>query len=126
MHTSSTRTPRCQDVTAFDTVLVGEGIKTIKCAVRVPRLNSIMERWVLACRREILDLTLIYNRAHLLHAPRECEAFCNRHRPDRALRCAAPLRRLPHPITDPDEIDHLRVHRRDRLGGTLHEYVHAA
>src|SRR5207247_474798 len=33
--------------------------------------NSIMERWIQACRHELLDPTLIWNHAHLLHAPRE-------------------------------------------------------
>ena len=33
---------------------------------------------------------------------------------------------LPEPITDPQKITHLDIHRRDRLGGILHEYHHAA
>jgi len=70
--------------------------------------------------------TLIYNQAHLLHALREYEAFYNRHRPHRALRYAAPLRALPHPITELGQIDHLNIHRRVRLAGALHEYAHAA
>nr|WP_262705909.1 hypothetical protein [Streptomyces sp. NEAU-383] len=32
----------------------------------------------------------------------------------------------PEPITAPDQLTHLHVHRRDRLGGLLHEYRHAA
>ena len=110
----------------FDAVLVGEGIEAIKCAVRAPRMNSIMERWVLSCRRELLDRTLIYDQAHLLDALREYETHYNAYRPHRALNCAAPLRPVPEPITDPDEIDHLRVHRRDHLAGLLHEYAKAA
>jgi putative transposase len=42
------------------------------------------------------------------------------------LASAAPLRPLPEPITEPDRLTHLDVHRRDRLGGILHEYQHAA
>jgi hypothetical protein len=34
-------------------------------------MDSIMERWVQTCRRELLDRTLIWNRRHLLHALRE-------------------------------------------------------
>jgi hypothetical protein len=48
------------------------------------------------------------------------------HRPHRTLAGAAPLRPLPEPITEPDRLVHLDVHRRDRLGGILHEYQHAA
>jgi putative transposase len=37
--------------------------------------NSIMERWIQTCRRELLDRTLIWNQGHLLHALREYETF---------------------------------------------------
>ena len=94
--------------------------------VQMPRMNSIMERWVQTCRHELLDRTLIWNQRHLLHSLREFEHFYNEHRPHRTLRAAAPLRPLPEPITDPEQIAHLDVRRRDRLGGTLHEYRHAA
>jgi hypothetical protein len=32
----------------------------------------------------------------------------------------------PEPVTNPDRLDRVDVHRRDRLGGILHEYAHAA
>ncbi|HWS94021.1 MAG TPA: hypothetical protein VN306_16485, partial [Mycobacterium sp.] len=69
--------------------------------------------------------------AHLESAPprqalREFEHFYNEHRPHRTLRAAAPLRPLPEPIADRERIAQLDVRRRDRLGGTLHEYRHAA
>jgi hypothetical protein len=57
---------------------------------------------------------------------RELEGFYNEHRPHRTLQAAAPLRALPDPIADPERIARLDVRRRDRLGGTLHEYQHAA
>jgi transposase InsO family protein len=112
--------------TAFDAVFDNEGIAIVKTGVRVPRMNSIMERWVRSCRAELLDRTLIVNQAHLLHALREYETFYNEHRPHRTLRAAAPLRPLPQPITEPDQFDHLDIRRRDRLGGIPHEYRHAA
>jgi len=37
---------------------------------------------------------------------------------------AAPLRRSPN--RSPSRTDDLKVRRRDRLGGVLHEYQHAA
>jgi transposase InsO family protein len=112
--------------TAFDAVFDNEGIAIVKTGVRVPRMNSIMERWVRSCRAELLDRTLIVNQAHLLHALREYETFYNEHRPHRALRAAAPLRPLCQPITEPGRLDRLDIRRRDRLGGILHEYRHAA
>jgi hypothetical protein len=33
---------------------------------------------------------------------------------------------LPSPITDPAKITHLDIRRRQRLGGILNEYHHAA
>jgi putative transposase len=111
---------------AFDAVFHNEGIAIVKTGIRVPRMNAIMERWVRSCRAELLDRTLIVNQAHLLHALREHETFYNQHRLPRALRAAAPLRPLPQPITEPDRLDHLDIRRRDRLGGILHEYRHAA
>ena len=110
----------------FDTVLKDAGIEVVLSGVRMPRMNAIMERWVQSCRHELLDRTLIWNQRHLLHSLREFEYFYNEHRPHRALRAAAPLRLLPEPITDPEQIARLDVRRRDRLGGTLHEYRHAA
>ena len=47
----------------FDAVLADAGIKIVLTGVRMPRMNAIMERWVLTCRRELLDRTLIWNRA---------------------------------------------------------------
>ena len=110
----------------FDTVLHDAGLRVVFTGIRMPRMNSIMERWVQTCRHELLDRTLIWNQRHLLHALREFEHFYNEHRPHRTLRAAAPLRPLPEPITDPERIAHLDVRRRDRLGGTLHEYRRAA
>jgi hypothetical protein len=39
---------------------------------------------------------------------------------------AAPLRPLPEPIVEPDRLVQLDIRRRDRLGGILREYQHAA
>jgi hypothetical protein len=62
----------------------------------------------------------------LLHALREYEVFYNEHRPHQGITNARPLAPLPEPITDPDRLAQLNIHRRDRLGGILHEYGHAA
>jgi putative transposase len=111
---------------AFDAVLTDAGIQVVTTGIRIPRMNSIMERWIQTCRRELLDRTLIWNQPHLLHALREFETFYNEHRPHRTLRQAAPLRPLPEPCTIPVEITSLDIRRRDRLGGVLREYTRAA
>jgi transposase InsO family protein len=104
---------------AFDAVFQPAGIRVIHSAVQAPRMNSIMERWIGSCRRELLDRTLIWNQRHLMTVLREYEDFYNTHRPHRALNQAAPFRPLPDGVTD---LDHFRVRRRDRAGGVLHEY----
>jgi putative transposase len=60
----------------FDAILADAGIKTVLSGVRMPRMNSIMERWIQGCRHELLDRTLVWNQRHP----------------------------LPEPITDPDTI----------------------
>ena len=104
---------------AFDAVLQAGGAGVVRCAVQAPRMNSIMERWIGSCRRELLDRTLIWNQRHLMSVLREYEDFYNTHRPHRTLNQAAPLRPLPGGVTD---LDHFRVRRRDRAGGVIHEY----
>jgi len=101
---------------AFDAVLTDAGLEIVTGGIRIPRINSVMERWIHTCRRELLDRTLIWDQRHLLHALREFELYYNGHRPHRALKQAAPLRPLPAPITEPAH----------RLGGALREYQHAA
>ena len=79
-------------------------------------MNSIMERWIGSCRRELLDRTLVWNQRHLMMVLREYEDFYNTHRPHRALSQAAPLRPLPDGVTD---LDHFWVQRHDRQPGRL-------
>jgi len=74
----------------------------------------------------LLDRTLIWNQPHLLHALHEYETHYNRFRAHQAIEQAAPLRAVPAPITDPQQITDLDIHRHDRLGGIIHEYQHAA
>lgn len=51
----------------FDAVLQDAGIEVVLSGVRIPRMNSITERWLQTCRRELLDRTLIWDRRHLMH-----------------------------------------------------------
>ena len=110
----------------FDAILADAGIEVVLSGVRIPRMNAIMERWVYTCRRELLDRTLIRNHRHLLDTLREFEQFYNEHQPHQGIANARPMHPLPPPITDPGQIDRLHIRKRDRLGGILHEYRHAA
>src|SRR6266566_4409650 len=61
----------------FDSVFQAAGIRVIRSAVQAPRMNSVMERWIGSCRRELLDRTLVLNQRHLMIVLREYEDFCN-------------------------------------------------
>lgn len=104
---------------AFDAVVRAAGARVIRSAVQAPRMNSVMERWIGSCRRELLDRTLIWNQRHLLSVLWQYENFYNTHRPHRILKQAAPLRPLPDRVAD---LDPSRVQRRDRAAGVIHEY----
>ena len=71
---------------------------------------TVMKRRFGDCKDKVLLLMTML---------REYKDFYNTHRPHRALRQAAPLRPLPVGVTD---LGHLRVQRRDRAGGVIHEY----
>ncbi|ONI87997.1 integrase [Saccharothrix sp. ALI-22-I] len=110
----------------FDAVLADAGIQVVLTGVRIPQMNAIMERWIRSCRRELLDRTLIWNQRHLLHALRQYEHFYNTHRPHQGIDNARPLQPLPQPTTDQAVVTRLDIRRRQRLGGILNEYHHAA
>jgi putative transposase len=103
----------------FDTVFANEGIRILRTPVRAPRANAIAERWIGTLRRERLDRMLIVNRRHLERVLAEYVTHFNHYRPHRTLDQAAPLRPLP-PDASPSQ---LRLQRRDRIGGLIHEYA---
>ena len=107
----------------FDAVFTAAGLRIVRSGVRMPRMNSIMERWIGGCRRELLDRTLIWNLPHLRKILAAFERHHNDHRPHMALSSSAPLKPLPAAVTD---LEAFQVRRHDRVGGIIHEYQHAA
>jgi putative transposase len=109
---------------AFDEVFRSEGVEIIRTPFRAPKANAVAERWVGTVRRDCLDWLLIASRRQLEHVLRVYVDHYNYHRPHRALslRPPTPERHL-HAVSShsPD-----RIHRRDRLGGLIHEYARAA
>ena len=89
--------------------------------VRAPRANAIAERFVRTVRAECLDWLLILNRRHLEHVLRVYVDHYNRERPHRARNL-----RPPQPTTANELAARGPIHRRDRLGGLIHEYYQAA
>ena len=107
---------------AFDAVFTAIGVRIIEIPVQAPRANAIAERWIASARRECLDRMLITSERHLLLVLSEYTDHYNSHRPHRTLQQKPPAGR-PHSDT---ELTDMRVVRRDRLGGLIHEYAQAA
>ena len=107
---------------AFDAVFTAIGVRIIKSPVRAPRANAIAERWVGSARRECLDRMLITGERHLRLVLDEYADHYNSHRPHRTLQQNPPAGRV-HP---PGDVTSVRVLRRDRLGGLIHEYSQVA
>jgi putative transposase len=92
--------------------------------VRAPKANAYAERWVRTVRAECLDWLLVLGRVHLEQVLRVHAEHDNADRPHRALRLEPPLQQAG--LTVVAEGQPARVHRRDLLGGLLHEYRRAA
>jgi transposase InsO family protein len=108
----------------FNDVFRSEGAEVVLTPVQAPNANAVAERFVGTVRAECLDWLLIVGRGHLDWVLRVYVEHYNRHRPHRALGLEAPGR-----PADPDVVYQARqgrVHRRDLLGGLLHEYRRAA
>ena len=102
---------------AFDSIFRSEGIEIVRTPIQAPNANAYAERWVRTVRAECLDRILILGQRHLEHVLRLYRRHYNEHRPHRALRLLPPSGREPTPLTTIE-----RLHRRDRLGGLIHEY----
>ncbi|SDM25194.1 Integrase core domain-containing protein [Nonomuraea jiangxiensis] len=105
----------------FDEIFTAAGIRIPRTPPRAPRANAFAERRIGGLRQELLDRILIVNARHLRRVLAAYETHFNEHRPHRSLRQAAPLRALPDPVEDD-----IKVIRRDRLGGLIHEYAQVA
>jgi hypothetical protein len=101
----------------FDDVFHSEGIKVIRTPIQAPNANAHAERWVRTLRAECLDRILILGRRHLEHVLRIYRQHYNGHRPHRALRLLPPDGGDPTPLNAA-----AGLHRRDLLGGLIHEY----
>jgi transposase InsO family protein len=107
---------------AFDAVFAAADTRIITTPVRAPRANAICERWVGSARRECTDRILITGRRHLHHVLSEYVDHYNTCRPHRTLSQEPPVGRAYVAPAD----DNLRIRRRDRLGGLIHEYSQVA
>jgi putative transposase len=108
---------------SFDNVFGSEGAQVLLTPVQAPNANAYAERWIRTVRVECLDWLLITGRGHLEQVLWVYVEHYNSHRPHRALGLEPPA-----PPAGPTVIsgNRRRVHRRDLLGGLLHEYYRPA
>jgi putative transposase len=106
----------------FDAVFTASGVRIIKTPVQAPRANALAERWIASARRECLDRMLITGERHLHLVLGEYADHYNTHRPHRTLHQNPPAGRQDPPAAGTS----IRVLRRDRLGGLIHEYAQVA
>jgi len=96
----------------------------IRTPVQAPNANAFAERWVRTLRNDCLDRILILGRRHPERVLRAYTNHYNEHRPHRALKLASPggsIANLNGNTNTP-----VAIHRRDLLGGLIHEYQRAA
>jgi putative transposase len=104
----------------FDDVFRSDGAEVLLTPVQAPNANAYAERWVRTVRTECLDWLLIIGRGHLEQVLRVYAAHYNAHRPHRALGLEPPD--PPANLSVVGDGQPSRAHRRDLLGGLLHEY----
>jgi putative transposase len=79
-----------QFTASFDDVFTTEGNRVAKTPARTPVANCYIERWIGTLRRELLDLTIIFDQHQLHRLVTGYIAQDNRHRPHRALQQQPP------------------------------------
>jgi transposase InsO family protein len=109
---------------SFDEVFRTEGIEAIRTPVQAPNANAFAERWVRTVRNDCLDRIFILGRRHLERVLHAYTKHYNEHRPHRALKLAPPDGAVANPNGNTDTP--VAIHRRDLLGGLIHEYQRAA
>jgi putative transposase len=107
----------------FDEVFATAGLQVVRTPVRAPRANAFCERCIRTARSECLGWLLIFSRRHLERVLRTYIRHYSRQRPHRALQLQAPE---PEGFEGAPLPAGASVHRRERLGGLLHEYYGVA
>ena len=103
----------------FDTVFRSKGVSIINTPYHAPNANAVAERWIRSIREECLDHLVILHEHHLHSVLVEYRHHFNHRRPHQGLNQQCPVPVLQHSGKS-------RVHRRDVLGGIIHDYYRDA
>jgi hypothetical protein len=99
----------------FERVVASVGAETIVAPVRSPKANGLAERGVPTAREDCLDRLVVLSGRHLGRLFGEYVEHYHRARPRRSLDLRPPCRAAGAGRVG-------RIHRRDVLGGLIHEY----
>ena len=96
------------------------GIRSVKTAVRAPKMNCYVERFIGTIRHELLDHVIVSSEAHARRLLREFQTWYNEDRVHLVLAKDAPDRR---PVETPEMGGVVSL---PRLGGLHHRYSRRA
>jgi putative transposase len=102
--------------------LEGLGVRPVQTAVRSPWQNGVAERWVGACRRDLLNYVIVLNERHLKRLMNEYINYYHEDRTHLGLEKQTPAERRAERNTTADA----KVVSMPRLGGLHHRYDLAA
>jgi putative transposase len=109
---------------SFDEVSGSESAEIIRTPVQAPTATPTRSVGLAPSRAECMDWPLIVGRSHLERVLRVYVRHYNQHRPHRALGLQAPDQSTDLIAVGEDRSG--RLHRRDLLGGLVHQYRRAA
>ena len=114
-----------KSIEAFDAVLTSIGVEILLTAPQAPRMNAYAERFIGSIRRECCNRILITGQRHLYQVLTEYIDHYNTGRSHQGHSMALHAPNDDAPVLPfPTQTDQIR--RRQRLGGLLNEYQHAA
>lgn len=111
---------------SFDAVFASDGITIIRTPYRAPNANAYAERWVRTVREECLDHLLILGERHLRRVLTEYIEYYNHRRAHQGIGQQIPVTPSEEPGAKEQSVIVTRgpIHRRDVLGGIIHDYYH--
>ena len=106
---------------SFRSIMRAGGVEPVKLPARSPNLNAFAERWVRSVKEECLSKLILFGEAPLRRALNEYLAHFHAERPHQG---KGNVLLFPEPADRASPAN--RVACRQRLGGLLRYYAHAA